>query len=93
MPKRRRGNKASADRTATAKPSQSKQAACIALLERAEGATLAELQKATGWQPHSVRGFLAGTLKKKLRLAVTSAQEERGRVYRLEARTQSRKDG
>jgi hypothetical protein len=38
---------------------------------------------ATGWQPHSVRGFLSATIKKKLRLDVTSIKEERGRVYRV----------
>jgi len=54
----------------------------FALLERLEGATVAELQKATGWQPHSVRGFLAGTVKKKLGLEVVSSKEERGRIYR-----------
>jgi hypothetical protein len=62
---------------------ESKTAACLALLGRAEGATIAELQKATGWKPHSVRGFLAGTVKKKLELDITSTKEARGRVYRL----------
>lgn len=60
---------------------RSKKAACLALLERPQGATIAELQKATGWQPHSVRGFLAGTVKKKLGRAVVSTKEDRGRVY------------
>lgn len=54
----------------------------IALLRRPDGATLLELQTATGWQAHSVRGFLAGALKKKGHVAV-STKEERGRVYRL----------
>ncbi|MCH8863534.1 MAG: DUF3489 domain-containing protein, partial [Proteobacteria bacterium] len=40
---------------------KSKKETCIALLKRARGASLADLQKATGWQAHSVRGFLAGT--------------------------------
>ena len=61
----------------------SKTSACLALLERPEGATIDELQKATGWQPHSVRGFLAGAIKKRLMLQVLSAKEERGRVYRV----------
>jgi hypothetical protein len=48
------------------------------------GATIAEAVKATGWQPHSVRGAISGTLKKKLGLAVTSDKvESRGRVYRV----------
>jgi Protein of unknown function (DUF3489) len=62
---------------------ESKTAACLALLERAEGATIAELQKTTGWQVHSLRGFLAGTVKKKLGLNLTSTREARGRVYRI----------
>jgi hypothetical protein len=40
---------------------------------------------ATGWQPHTVRGIVSGTLKKKLGLTVVSAKEERGRVYRIAA--------
>ena len=63
--------------------SQTKQAICLALLQRAEGASIPEMQKATGWQPHSVRGFLAGTVKKKLGHKLTSTKEERGRVYRI----------
>lgn len=70
-------------RRSSAKGRQTKQAICLALLERPTGATLAEMEKATGWQPHSVRGFLAGTVKKKLGRDLTSAREERGRVYRI----------
>ena len=66
-----------------ATPHQSKQAAVIALLRRPEGVTVAELVTATGWQPHTVRGLFSGTLKKKLGLALSSAQEDRGRVYRI----------
>lgn len=57
--------------------------ACLDLLARPTGATISEMQKATGWQPHSVRGFIAGTVKKKLRLNPSSTKEERGRVYRI----------
>jgi hypothetical protein len=60
-----------------------KQAKVVALLERPEGATIQEIVKATGWQPHTVRGAISGALKKKLGLAVTSTKEERGRVYRV----------
>src|SRR5262245_42355695 len=61
-----------------------KQSILIELLSRRNGATIAEAVKATGWQPHSVRGAISGGLKKKLRLAVTSAKVEgRGRVYRI----------
>ena len=64
----------------------SKQAQVIDLFRRAEGATVAEVIAATGWQPHTVRGIVSGTLKKKLGLTVLSAKEERGRVYRIPAR-------
>lgn len=61
----------------------SKQATVIRMLQRPEGATLAQLAEATGWQVHTVRGCLAGALKKKLGLTITSAKEPGGdRVYR-----------
>ena len=55
----------------------------IAMLRRPEGATVDEVASATGWQRHTVRGVFSGTLKKKLRLTIASAKEERGRVYRI----------
>jgi hypothetical protein len=61
----------------------SKQAAVIAMLQRPEGVTIEEVTSAMGWQRHTVRGLFSGTLKKKLGLAVASAKEERGRVYRI----------
>ena len=67
----------------------SKQAQVIGLLERPEGATVAEIMTATGWQPHTVRGVFSGALKKKLALTVVSAKEERGRVYRIAAQAQA----
>lgn len=58
----------------------------IALLLRAKGATIDELMAETGWQAHSVRGVISGSLKKKQGLAITSVSEEgRGRVYRIGA--------
>ena len=64
----------------------SKAAKVLDLLKRAEGSTLAELMKATGWQAHSVRGFLSGTVSKKLGLAVTSAKVEDGEhTYSIKA--------
>jgi hypothetical protein len=50
----------------------------LELLKRPDGATAKELMKATGWQPHSVRGFLSGTVGKKMGLAVTSTKSEDG---------------
>jgi hypothetical protein len=62
---------------------KTKQGAVIALLRRVEGATVDEMANATGWQHHTVRGALAGALKKRLGLRVSSTKEERGRVYRI----------
>ena len=61
-----------------------KQAQLVAMLRRDEGATIAEVVAVTGWQPHTVRGALAGALKKRLGLTVASEKVEgRGRVYRI----------
>ncbi len=57
--------------------------ALVALLLRPEGASLDVMQAATGWQAHSVRGAIAGSIKKKLGFAVTSEKSEAGRVYRI----------
>ena len=54
----------------------SKTAQVLDLLQRSGGATLKELMKATGWQAHSVRGFLSGALGKKMGLTVTSIKAE-----------------
>ena len=58
-------------------------------LQRPEGATVDEIASAMGWQRHTVRGLFSGTLKKKLGLTLASAQEERGRVYRIAAPEQA----
>jgi hypothetical protein len=64
----------------------SKAANVLDLLKRPDGATLAELMKATGWQAHSVRGFISGTLGKKMGLTVVSTKGPGGvRSYSIEA--------
>ncbi len=65
-------------------PASSKSETIRGLLERRGGASIAELSEATGWQTHSVRGFLSGTLRTKLGLTLISAKEDGGRRYRLE---------
>ena len=62
---------------------RSKAERVIALLERPQGATLEAIVRATGWQTHSVRGFISGHLKKKLRLKVRSVKREGERVYSI----------
>lgn len=59
-------------------PTKSKASICISLLQRKDGASIAELQKATGWQPHSVRGFLSGKIKKTVGLKLTSEKKPDG---------------
>ena len=63
-----------------------KQAQLVAMLEAPEGASAAEIVVAFGWQPHTVRGAIAGALKKRLGLQIGSETiEGRGRVYRIVA--------
>ena len=64
----------------------SKTATILDLLKRPDGATAKELLKVTGWQPHSLRGFISGTLGKKMGLTVTSTKGEDGeRSYSVKA--------
>lgn len=63
-----------------------KQAEIIALIQRPEGASIAEIVEATGWLAHSARGLISGGLKKKLNLPITSEKVAgRGTVYKIEA--------
>jgi len=65
--------------TAMAAPSTaSKQDAVVNLLRRQQGASIEEMMAATGWQSHSVRGFMSGTLKKKLGLDLISEKDAAG---------------
>src|ERR1700704_2159644 len=60
-----------------------KHARIIAMLRMPTGATIAAIMTVTDWQQHSVRGFLAGVIRKKLGLNLVSEQTDKGRVYRI----------
>lgn len=73
---------------------QSKQDAVIALLKRDEGATIAQITEATGWQAHSIRGFFAGTLKKRKGVHVASRKGDgEARVYFIDPTPQAPAEG
>jgi hypothetical protein len=85
---RKAGKPASRKRSVPA-PSRSivepdtKNARIIAMLRKPAGTTIAAIVAATDWQQHSVRGFLAGIVRKKLGLKLVSEQTDKGRVYRI----------
>jgi uncharacterized protein DUF3489 len=66
---------------------ESKKARIIAMLRAPNGATINAMALAAKWQPHSVRGFLAGVVRKKLGLTLVSADGETGRIYRITDRS------
>jgi len=73
-----------AKKTVSGKRAGTKQGQLVVMLRRKTGASIDDIVKAFGWQPHTVRGALSGALKKKLQLTIVSEiDERRGRVYRI----------
>lgn len=82
--KRRHAARRGAKRSAQAGGEGSKKAEVVGMMRRAQGATLAAIMQKTGWQAHTVRGFVSGTLVKKLGLRVESFKtEDKERAYRI----------
>lgn len=86
-PKKRAGTRpvtaAQKSQPVNTKRKNTKISAVVALLRRPQGATLEAICRATNWQPHSVRGALAGAIKKKMGLAVSSKKSDGVRTYRI----------
>ena len=84
LPKNPHPAKPNAMQTRAARPQgQSKQDRVVAMLRQKEGTTVAAVMKTTGWQKHSVHGFLAGVVRKKLGLTLVLEKSNGERIYRI----------
>jgi hypothetical protein len=89
--RRKRSSDETRQQSAKPSPRVSKQSRVIEMLQRGQGSTIAAIVKATGWQPHSVRGFFAGVVRTKLGLAPVSEKTGTERVYRIAVKDPARK--
>ena len=79
----KRKSKRNAGPVSAVRSGKTKHDRILGMLRTRNGATIAAMARATGWQAHSVRGFLAGVVKKKLKHNLTSEKTSSGRVYRI----------
>ncbi len=82
---KKRASRASARSRAAASAQKpgTKQAQVVAMLRSPGGTTITAIMKKTGWQQHSVRGYLAGVVRKRLKLDLVSDKTDKGRIYRI----------
>ena len=73
------------ERKSNQSDSRSKQSRVLAMLRSPAGATIDAIMKATGWQQHSVRGFLAGVVRKRLNLKLSSEKVDGNRIYQIKS--------
>src|SRR5712671_3311014 len=86
----RRRKAAPSPRKARSAPGPSKQDRVLEMLRGRKGATVPAIMKATGWPQHSVRGFFAGVVRKKLNLPLISEKTDHGRIYRIGSERRSK---
>jgi hypothetical protein len=87
--RKEKSRKAPATKQGRRPRAESKQTTVLTMLSRAKGATIAAIMAETGWQQHSVRGFFAGVVRKKLGLNLISEKTDGERTYRIKARGRS----